>query len=189
MLTLSFKWPDSLKGKGKIEAIVKNKPSILLEGGIALQELLAEWMRQLNSARSKHGSNHYTPDGIQAPRVEGDKVAVPITIPGINRALHDIVINPVEAKQLAIPVHADAYGISPREYNTIHPKGTAEALFKPKGKDYLFKNDSSGNIVLMYVLKNTVHQQQDRTLLPPAEDMNKTIMEAISDAVSVILNN
>lgn len=187
-LKLTVKYPESLKGAGKIAKIDSQKPSILLEAGKALQELLAEWMRQLNSSRSKHGSNHWNPSGIHEPVVDGDNVSVPIFIPGITRALHDIVINPVEAKALAIPVSESAYGMSPREYNNVHPKGTKEALFRPKGKDYLAKNDN-GSLVVMYILRGSVHQNQDETLLPPNDQMNHTISESVSESIRAILES
>ena len=187
-LTITVKWPDSLKGAGKIAEIESMKPSILFEGGKALQELLADWMRDLNSSRSTHGSNHYNPNDVHEPVVDGDRVSVPITTLGISRALHDIIIRPVEAKSLAIPLHASAYGISPREYSNQHPKGTPEALFRPKGKDYLAKNDN-GSLVVMYLLRKQVHQKQDRSLLPPAEDMSNAVMDAISDAIGAILTS
>ena len=163
------------------------KPSILLEAGKALQELLKDWMRELNASRSKHGSNHFKPSGILEPVVNDNTVSVPITIPGITRALHDIVINPVEAQALAIPVHASAYGMAPREYNNVHPKGSKEALFKPKGKYYLAKTDSAGNLVVMYILKKSVHQNQDATLLPSNEQMNKVFSDSVHDAIETIL--
>ena len=187
-LTLQVKWPASLEGKGKIEEIERLKPSLLKEGGVALQELIADWMVKLNDQRSKHGSNHFTPQGVLDPVVDGDYVKVPVTIKGISRALHDVVIKPNEAQSLAIPLHASAYGIQPREYSNIHPKGTPEALFRPKGKDYLAKNEN-GSLVVMYLLRKEVHQKQDRTLLPPADDMVNTFLEAISDAVGAILTH
>ena len=187
-LTLQIKYPASLQGKGKVEEIERLKPKLLEEGGTALQELIADWMLQLQNARSSHVPPHYTPEDVLNPVVNGDYVSVPITTKGITRALHDIVIAPKEAKALAIPLHADAYGIQPREYNNQHPKGTPEALFRPKGKDYLAKNDN-GSLVVMYLLRNSVNQKQDRTLLPPADDMVNTVMEAISDAVGELLSN
>lgn len=176
-----------MKGEGKLGKIESQKSSILLAGGQALQKLLRNWMRELNSSRSKHGSNHFTPTGIHDPIVDGDNVAVGIYIPGITRALHDIVIRPVEAQSLAIPMHADAYGTSPREYNLNHPKGSPEALFMPKGKDYLAKNDH-GSLVVMYLLRKSVNQKQDPTLLPTSEEINKTVMDAIHGAVEAVLS-
>ena len=187
-LQIKVTLPDSLKGAGKIKKIEDSKESILDKGGEALAILIRNWMRQLDSSRSKHNSGHFSPDKVHDPIVEGDTVGVPIYVPGITRALHDIVINPKEAKSLAIPLHESAYGMSPREYNTRHPKGTSEALFKPKGKDYLARNDN-GDLVVMYLLRKSVHQAQDETLLPPNEDMNKAVMDAVSNAVEIILNS
>lgn len=179
--------PASLMGSGKLAEIERQKSSILFEGGKALQELLADYMDNLNSTRSKHGSNFYSADDVQSPIVNGDSVFVSISTPGISRAFHDIIIHPVEAKSLAIPIHSDAYGISPREYNTNHPKGTPEALFKPKGKDYLAKNDN-GSLVVMYLLRKSVQQPQDRTLLPSDEEMNAAVIGAIHGAIEVLLS-
>lgn len=186
-LNLQVSLPESLKGKGKIQKIDDNKEAILNVGGEALAILLRNWMRELNAARSKHGSNHFTESGVHDPVVDGNSVSVGIFIPGITRALHDVIIKPVEANALAIPVHADAYGTSPREYNNNHPKGSPDALFRPKGKDYLAKNDN-GSLVVMYLLRKEVHQKQDRTLLPPAEEMSNTALKAIHGAVEAILS-
>lgn len=188
-MTIRVQYPDSLIGKGSVEKIDKMKPSILLEVGKSLQELLAEWMRQLNSTRGKHPSEHFSPTGIHEPVVQDSNVSVPIYIPGITRALHDITIRPVEAKALAIPVDVSAYGISPREYNNVHPKGTKDALFIPSGKDYLARKDANnvGKLILMYLFKDEVFQAQDRTLLPPDDEMNKTIMDAVHNSVQAIL--
>lgn len=187
-LEIKVTLPESLEGNGKIAEIDRLKTSILFEGGKALQELLAQWMSQLGSA-SRHSPPHFTPDGVHDPIVDGDTVSVPISIPGITRALHDVVIQPVEAKALAIPVNEEAYGISPRRYNVNHPKGSKGAMFIPKGKSYLAKTDDAGKLVVMYVLKDSVTQKQDRSLLPPDDEMNKAFSNAVSDAVEAILNS
>lgn len=184
-LNIKVTLPDSLKGSGKIAEVERLKSAILYEGGQALKKLLEEYMSQLGSS-SRHSPPHWTPDGVHDPVVEGNTVSVPISIPGITRALHDIVINPVEAKTLAIPVNEAAYGISPRRYNVNHPKGSKGALFIPKGKDYLAKNED-GNLVVMYLLRNTVHQSQDRSLLPTDEAMNEAFSTAVHDAVQTIM--
>lgn len=186
-LQIKVTLPDSLKGAGKIQKIQDSKESILDKGGEALAILIRNWMRQLESSRSKHNSGHFSPSKVHDPIVDGDTVGVPIYVPGITRALHDIVINPKEAKALAIPLHESAYGMSPRGYTDRHPKGSPEALFKPKGKDYLARNDN-GNLVVMYLLRKEVHQKQDRTLLPPAEEMSNTALKAIHGAVEAILS-
>ena len=188
-LTFRVELPPSLQGKGKVAEVDRMRPSILQEGGKALQELLAAWMVDLDATRSRHGSHHFTPDDVHEPVVEGESVSVSISTPGINRALHDIIIRPVEAQALALPVNEAAYGIQPRRYNVNHPKGTPEALFRPKGKDYLAKKGPDGGLVVMYLLRDSVTQPQDRSLLPPDDKMDKAFSGAVHDAVEAILNS
>lgn len=176
-------YPESLVGGGRLAEVERNRDSILLEGGVALQLLLKEHMDQLN-ARSRHGSNHWAASGVHDPVVAGGTVSVGIYIPGITRALHDVAINPVEARQLAIPVDDSARGMSPREWNEVHP-GT---LFRPKGKSWLGRRDGAG-LVVMYILKDTVTQPQDPSLLPSDEDMDKAVMGGVSDAMEAILGD
>lgn len=187
-VVIKVEYPASLTGSGKVAKVDEMKPSILLQAGRELAKLLGNWLNQLRTSRSRHGSNHFTSNDVHEPIVEGDTVSVGVQTLGIGRALHDIVIQPVEATKLAIPVSEAAYGMSPREYSRFHPRGTPEALFRPKGKDWLAKNED-GNLVLMYVLKDSVTQKQDRTLLPPDEEMNATISNAVHDAVEAILQN
>lgn len=183
---LTINVPESLAEKGKIQEIKDNIPNILEVGGMAVRILLQQHMIELNASRSKHGSNHYNTDGIQEARVVGDTVQIPITIPGITRALHDIVIRPVEAKALAIPVHASAYGLSPREYSNYN---SGEKLFIPKGKDYLAKVDENGELVVMYVLKKQVHQYQDKSLLPEPKAISDTFKDAAQEIINMILKD
>ena len=185
--------PPSLTGSGKIGQIESLKPHILLEGGAALQKLLKNHMRMLESTRGKYPSgkrdNHFKPEDVQSPVVNGETVSVGITTPGITRALHDIIIRPVEARALAIPLHADAYGYQPREYNMIHPKGSKDRIFLIKAKSgnaFLAKNNGK-ELVLMYILKDSVYQRRDPTLLPTTEEMQSAFTDAVDEAVKTIL--
>ena len=190
-LKITCKYPVSLTGGGKIKEIQDAKPDILREAGESLKACLEDWMRQLNSIPNKNGwprSNHWTPKGVHAPIVDGDTVSVPIHNAGITRALHDVVISPVEAKSLAIPAHADAYGLQPREYNQRHPKGTELALFRPKGKNYLARRGEDGELVVMYHLTKQVTQPQNRDSLPPDEQMNEAFSGTVHDAIEAILS-
>ena len=82
-----------------------------------------------------------------------------IDVPGVTRAYHDIDIVPKIGKKLAIPMHRSAYGASPRNtpglFYAKNAKGT-EMLAKVEG----------GALVAMYILKDRVHQRQDRSLMP-----------------------
>ena len=189
--SLKVKYPQSLIGKGKIEMIEKMKPNILNEMGTALLKLIREWLRQLSATRGKHTPSHFDPDPNRVPEpvVQGNNVYVSINIPGITRALHAVVIRPIEAKMLAIPISPEVYGMQPREYNIRFPKGHPEALFRPKnGKSFLAKKGNNGQLVVMYYLRDMVKQPQDRTLLPPDEQMDKAINDSLHDALFAILN-
>lgn len=192
-IKISITLPPSLTGGGKLGQIESQKPKLLKFGGDAICELLQEHMRMLAMTRGRYQSgkvkHHFKPSDVMQPVVSGDNVSVGITTPGITRALHDIIIRPVEARALAIPLHADAYGRQPREYNLLHPKGTKEALFLFKAKSgnaFLAKNDGK-NLVLMYILKDQVYQRQDPTLLPTKQEMQKSFTDAVDEAVAYIL--
>lgn len=103
------------------------------------------------------GSKHYAPENVY--NGPGDSVVV--DVPGITRAYHDLNIVPVRAQKLAIPLHREALGLakSPKDI---------PGLFYTKNKngtEMLAKNEN-GALVVMYILKDRVHQKQDRNLMP-----------------------
>lgn len=63
------------------------------------------------------------------------------------------------AKHLTIPMHREALGVSPRDipglFYAKNKKGT-EMLAKTEG----------GALVVMYILKESVHQDRDERLMP-----------------------
>ena len=80
-------------------------------------------------------------------------------MPGITRAYHNLDIRAKNAKHLAIPMHRQAFGVSPKDipdlFYTKNKKGT-EMLAKTEG----------GALVVMYILKESVHQARDSRLMP-----------------------
>ena len=115
------------------------------------------------------GSKHYAPEKVN---VEGDTVVV--DVPGVTRAYHDMLIRPVHAQHLAIPLHRSAYGIKPTEagdlFYTKNKAGT-EMLAKVEG----------GALVVMYILKDEVHQKQDPTIMPSDSILVDAIKRNIGD--------
>lgn len=80
-------------------------------------------------------------------------------MPGITRAYHNLDIRAKNAKHLAIPVHREAFGVSPRDISGLFyakSKSGTEMLAKTEG----------GSLVAMYILKDSVHQKQDSRLMP-----------------------
>ena len=168
--------------------------SLLRAAGTSLAKRIRQHMRLLNRTRHSalsggKSSNHFSPDKVSEPTVSQDAVTVAVDIPGITRAYHDIDIYPKEANALAIPLHASAYGISPRENND---RGT-DRLFRIK-KDgvpgnVLYRNDEDGGLIAMYALTKHVHQVQDPTLMPTNQELTDSAMEGLNSALKVVLQN
>lgn len=191
MISIQYTLPDF----SRVQKVADHQKDILFEGGKSIQELLKDHMRMLDATRGNHPSGkktkHFRPESVLEPQVSGSDVSVGITTPGITRALHSIVIRPVEAKMLAIPLHADAYGMQPREYNMLHPRGNKDALFLLKARSgnlFLAKNEAR-NLVLMYILKDQVFQPKDETLLPTQEQLDSTFRNAVQTAIDIILTH
>lgn len=123
------------------------------------------------------GSKHYAPEHVY----NGEGYSVVVDVPGITRAYHDLNIKPVHAQKLAIPMHREAFGVkSPRE---------VEGLFYVKnrnGTEMLAKNDG-GSLVVMYILKDGVHQSQNPNLMPSddtiVQNIGKSLAHMIDSAV------
>lgn len=106
------------------------------------------------------GSSHYDVEKV----VEGENNVLSngamgesvIGIPGFSRAWRDITIKPVNAKMLAIPIHREAYGKSPTQFDN---------LFGIRGKRALFKKDG-GSLVAMFALAESAFQPQDSSIAP-----------------------
>lgn len=117
------------------------------------------------------GSRHYSPD-----KVTVEDTSVVVDVPGITRAYKDLTIRPINAKHLAIPLHRSAYGLKPRE---------VEGLFyaqNKRGTEMLAKTEG-GALVVMYILKDVVHQRKDPTLMPS----DQTLVDAITRNLGEIL--
>lgn len=116
------------------------------------------------------GSKHYSPDKVS---VNGQNEVV-IAVPGITRALHDLHIRPKNGKYLTIPMHREAYGISPRDmsdlFYTKNKKGT-EMLAKVEG--------GSLSLVVMYILKESVFQKRNPNLLPTQQTIFQNIIKKL----------
>ena len=127
--------------------------------------------RAPDSLASKFGApttNFYAhaAERIESPAaLASDANAATLTLnyPGAARAFRSITIVPVNAKALAIPVNRLAFGRSPRDC-------WAElGLFIPKGKDYIAMRVGT-QIQMMWLLRRSVTQPQNRALLPSMEE-------------------
>ena len=114
-------------------------------------------------------SQHWDPNKV----TQGDSLGVigttNVDIPGAGRAYHDVVIKPVRARHLTIPIHQIAYGKKVSDFND---------LFKPKGKNILARN-VNGNLVAMFALAKSAFQKQDSSLMPTDDNLASGIFKAL----------
>lgn len=114
-------------------------------------------------------SKHWEPNKVTSDKGVGLEGITNVDIPGAGRAYHDVVIRPVRAKMLTIPMHSDAFHHSARDFND---------LFKPKGKNILARN-VNGQLVAMFALAKSAFQKKDSSLMPTDENLASGIFKAL----------
>ena len=94
-----------------------------------------------------------------------------INVPGATRAYHDVYIFPRVASALTIPINNAAKGHRAREFDLY--------MFMSKRGNALLADKSSG--MLMYVLKYSVFQPQDNSLMPSDETLAIDVENGVMD--------
>lgn len=174
------------------KTIHQQMKSILTAAGQNLAKCIRRHMRHLNATRHSplsggKPSNHFSPNKVLDPVISDNAATVAVAIAGITRAYHDIDIYPKEASALAIPLHASAYGISPRENNDrgiydlfrINKSGSTEkgnVLYRKEGDE----------LIPMYALTQHVHQVRDPSLMPTEMQMKTAGLDGVAMALKAI---
>ena len=114
-------------------------------------------------------SKHWDANKVTNGKSIGLEGTTNVDIEGAGRAYHDVIIRPVRAKMLTIPMHSDAFHHSARDFND---------LFKPKGKNILARN-VNGNLVAMFALAKSAFQKQDSSLMPTDDTLAGGIFRAL----------
>ena len=114
-------------------------------------------------------SKHWDSNKVTNGKSIGLTGTTNVDIPGAGKAYHDVIIRPVRAKMLTIPMHSDAFHHSARDFND---------LFKPKGKNILARN-VNGNLVAMFALAKSAFQKQDSSLMPTDDNLAGGIFRAL----------
>ena len=114
-------------------------------------------------------SKHWDPNKVTSDKGVGLTGITNVDIEGAGRAYHDVIIRPVRAKMLTIPMHQSAYGKKVSDFND---------LFKPKGKNILARN-VNGNLVAMFALAKSAFQKKDSSLMPTDENLASGIFRAL----------
>lgn len=147
-----------------------------LNEAIGIEELALFRNHLIALAESRHGTANAlgaTPSGHLAQaaekttmRSDASGATITITQPGMRRAFGDVDIFPGPGKKaLTIPLTAEAYN-----RRAIGMVGLF-AIRSKEGKGLLVRKDGAGGLVALYLLVSSVHQKQDRTLLPSDEEI------------------
>lgn len=101
----------------------------------------------------------------------GGEVIIPAPL---GRAFHDVEIRPRVAGTLTIPASAEAYG---KRAGVLAALGWK--IWRPKKRDFLMGSIEGVEPKILYWLKASVHQRQDRELLPSDADMQRAAAGAM----------
>lgn len=101
----------------------------------------------------------------------GGEVIIPAPL---GRAFHDVEIRPRVAGALTIPASAEAYG---KRAGTLAALGWK--IWRPKKRDFLMGSINGVEPKILYWLKESVHQKQDRELLPSDAEMQRVAAGAM----------
>ena len=98
-----------------------------------------------------------------------------VVIPApLGRAFHDVEIRPRGAAFLTIPASAESYGM---RAGVLAAHGWK--IWRPKGRKFLMGSKDGEDPKILYWLKESVNQKQDRELLPGDEEMQRVAAGAV----------
>jgi len=118
-----------------------------------------------------------------------DMAEVIIPIPGISRAYHDLIIRPIRANRLTIPINAVSYGHTCSEL-----KARGWKFFSPpKGhehEDIIFGYRGKGKnrvVKPLYLTKTVVEQRKDPRLLPSKPELGRVFARSQADEIRRVM--
>ena len=106
----------------------------------------------------------------------GGEVIIPAPL---GRAFHDVEIRPNNWQYLTIPASAEAYGKRAKVL-----KGIGWSLYTPPDKNYIIGYKKGVGSKILYWLKESVHQKQDRELLPNDKSMQEAANAGVIAALT-----
>lgn len=106
---------------------------------------------------------------------------VVIPSPGFSRAFHEVEIRPKDAPYLTIPAAAESYG---KRASVLVALGWR--LFRPGTRNFLMGSRQGDKAKVLYWIKDSVPQHQDRTLLPSDEEISQTAGAAVLEYIRTV---
>lgn len=185
-----------MEGMGKVQALMSmlgssNRKSLHAVGAKHLENLVRRHIARyapakhasataLNARRTGHyekGANRIA----SSATADGGEVTIPI--PGIGRALGDVVVTaPTKngRRYLTIPKHAAAYGSTVAEL-----KRQGWKIFRPgKAQILLGYRNKGDRPVTLFALAEKVSQRKDPSLLPSEAECSAAVCKGIAAAVN-----
>ena len=167
------KWVSQVGGAGRklLFSVASNAVAILVRSHLSR---LGSWKHE--SANRLHAQ----PTGFlqKAARgtvfnasENGGEVIIPAPL---GRAFHDVEIRPKQAAFLTIPAAAESYGKRASVLSALGWK-----IWRPKGRKFLMGSVKGVEPKILYWLKESVNQPQDRELLPSDDDMHRVAAAAM----------
>ena len=146
-------------------------------------------------------------EGVQQPRVAGDDVVIGINHVGLRQRLEGGTIHAVDTHFLAIPVDQQAYGKRPGDFPAgalvyvVLPHGGPALLLAEHTDRIATKGKNAGQSVaaragqeathgagsVMFLLRESVDQPADPSVLPPEADIIRTALTAGDAAAALFL--
>ena len=152
-----------------IRSGLSNRRGLHTAMAVPAQEMTQEFLLKMNRHRSAERlgarPTKFRQKNAKLVEADADDSAAYVRIPrntGLGRSFHDVDLVPRNGKKyLTIPADARTYGKSVRQF----PEGTFKFAILHAHRPFpvlLFKSDDR----VAYWLRKTVHQAQDRSLLP-----------------------
>lgn len=139
--------------------------------GLFIHELIKQHILKQSNLRRKPGATgprHLDPKKVRllsSSPITG--ILIQIDIPGISRAYRPITIRPKHSKYLAIPLKPQ-YGAARKFAQDLF-------FYKTKAGNKALAYVSSGKLVVTHILKSSVYQPKDPTLLPDPKTLERLI--------------
>lgn len=121
--------------------------------------------------------------GSVIPAPEPRTVVVRVDSPGVRRAYHDVEIRPKNgSKYLTVPIHRLAYGR--RVSSVARLVGEKWFVIANGGRLVLASRDPvGGHLLPLYLLKRTVRQAQDPTLMPSEAEISQRLVSSAAEYI------
>lgn len=121
--------------------------------------------------------------GSVVPAAEPRTVVVRVDSPGVKRAYHDVQIKPKNgSKYLTIPIQRLAYGR--RVSSVARLVGEKWFVIQSGGRILLASKDPvQKHLLPLYILKRSVRQAQDPTLMPSEAEISERLVSSAAEYI------